>query len=456
MKKLISILMALALCFAAAVPAYATETTEATEPMELEAPPTEIYTAEELAAIAENPEGNYILMADLDMTGIAWKGLDFAGTFDGNGHAILNLTLAQPGDEMPLSYDGNSKKYETTYYGLFATMRNAEVKNLKLLNVRALVETDSPCFVAGIAGFMEYSTISDCTVEGTLELRAHDRMFGVGGIAGYGCGTVERCRADVTLICVDTDAATRDEQFLGGVYGTGFIAVYDSEIILDGYISEHGYVHSGGVVGMYMRYPYGMKQKGYICGTSVTGKITFFEHNSDRRAYCDAYCGENMAIWLILENNTDDFVEDERFQYDVELRPEMCEAPVYTETLIPSGCDTYGFTEYTCQTCGYTYRDHYTLTQHTVTQWSILVAPTTESEGLSVGYCDGCGMEFQRTEETLPPEPSTEPETVPAETQPAPEEEPEQESPNRWPAAAALALILPAAFIGMKKKRNKE
>ena len=40
-----------------------------------------------------------ILMADLDMTGIPWKALDLnGGSFDGNGHAILNLTLAEMGD----------------------------------------------------------------------------------------------------------------------------------------------------------------------------------------------------------------------------------------------------------------------------------------------------------------------------------------------------------------------
>lgn len=41
--------------------------------------PVEIYTSEDLQKIADDPGGDYILMADLDMTGIPWKALDLNG-----------------------------------------------------------------------------------------------------------------------------------------------------------------------------------------------------------------------------------------------------------------------------------------------------------------------------------------------------------------------------------------
>ena len=366
----------------------------------------EIYTWEDLQSMAEDPAGSYVLMADLDMTGIPWKSLDFCGSFDGNGHAILNLQLLEPGDERPDSCDGNRKLYETSYVGLFGTLRNAEVKNLQLLNVRAQVESDMPCFLAGIAGYAENSTITDCVVTGRLELRAHDRMFGVGGVVGYGSGAVERCKVDVTLICTDTDAATRDEQFLGGIYATGFIDVRDCEIVIDGYVSEHGYAHNGGIVGMYMEYPLGVGQTGWIMNNSVSGKITFFENNPDRRAYCAAFVGEALVNRYYMEGNTEKFQRDERWDKTVELRPEMCPEAVYTETVTAPGCDTYGYTQYQCSTCGYTYTDHYTLFQHSVTAWIVQEEPTTEKEGLSVAYCDRCNLEFRRTEPMLEPVPT--------------------------------------------------
>ena len=100
--------------------------------------PTEIHTAEDLLAIQEDPEGSYILMEDLDLSGVEWPCIDFSGSFDGNGHALLNLELSSPGAQTAITYDGNQKTYDTYFVGFFGTLRNATVKNLKLLNVRGL------------------------------------------------------------------------------------------------------------------------------------------------------------------------------------------------------------------------------------------------------------------------------------------------------------------------------
>ena len=83
-------------------------------------------------------------------------------------------------------------------------------------------------------------------------------MFGVGGFVGYGSGTLESCQGDFTLICTDTDAQTRDEQFMGGAYAAGHLNVKDCTVAIDGYDSDHGYVHNGGLVGMYIFYPAGL------------------------------------------------------------------------------------------------------------------------------------------------------------------------------------------------------
>ena len=110
-----------------AVPVFATEPAEPTEPAPA---PVEISTPEDLLRISQDPAGSYILVNDVDMAGFAWKSLDFTGTFDGNGYAILNLELSEPGDAKPDSVDGNKKAYETSYVGLFGTLIDAQVKNL--------------------------------------------------------------------------------------------------------------------------------------------------------------------------------------------------------------------------------------------------------------------------------------------------------------------------------------
>ena len=402
--------------------------------------PTEIYTPEDLAAMAEDPTGSYILMNDLDMSGIPWQSLDFQGELDGNGHAILNLSPTCPGPETHICYDGNLRSYEPEYYGLFATLKQATVKNLSLLNVRTLVETDNPCYLAGIAGYCEGSTISGCTVTGTLELRAHEKLFGVAGLVGYGNGIVENCQVEVTLICVDTDTLTRDEQFLGGVYGHGYFHVRGCTIAIDGYVSEHGYCHNGGIGGMHMRYPAAHSDPCQFTGNTVTGRITFYEANTDRRAYCDAYIGEYLETNYREADNTQDFLRDEIWQYTQELRPCMCQDPAYTAEVTAPDCQNFGFTTHTCQSCGYTFRDAYTLKVHTPGTWRITREPTTQEPGEKSATCVTCDYLFTEALETLPPE--TTADTVPT-------EDPLPTQPQETPAQEAPGIVLPAVGIAV-------
>lgn len=415
-----------------------------------------IRTVEDLLAIAEDPAGSYLLVEDLDMTGVEWKPLDFSGTFDGAGHAILNLELTQVGDTRAEAYDGNRKAYDASYAGLFGTLQNAEIINLKLLNVRGVLETDEPVFMGGLAGYMYESTITECTVTGNMELRAHNQIFGIGGLIGFGSGWVNGCNVDVTLTCTDTDAATKDEQFLGGVYSTGFIDVVDTIVNVDGYASEHGYAHNGGIVGMYLQHPLGTGRTGWIIRNTVSGKITFFEDNADRRAYCAPFAGEILVASHNMYENMQYFTRDERWSFDQELRPCMCENPTYVETVTAPGCESFGFTTYECPTCGFVDTDHYTLYQHSVTEWEVLEPSTLKTEGTSEGKCDLCGDKVQRKDPLL-----EEPETVateaqkPTETLP-PEPEVEEKPSLLFPvlALATAGLTVLAAFVARSTRKK--
>ena len=428
----------------------------AVEEAETEPPaavPVEISTPEDLLGMAQDPAGSYILVNDVDMTGVVWKSLDFTGTFDGNGYAILNLELSEPGDARPASVDGNRKKYETSYVGMFGTLTDAEVKDLKLLGVHGLIQSDEPCYVGGIAGYMNRSVISGCTVSGILELQAHNRMFGIGGLVGYGAGRFENCHVDVTLICIDTDEKTRDEQFLGGILANGFADIENCLVQIDGYVSEFGYCHNGGLVGMLYHHPLG----DWICtiaNNSVSGKITFFECNTNRRAYCAALVGEPLTKKKNITDNTEDFLRDERKEYDVQLRPEMCENPAYTDTVIPSGCDSYGYISHTCSSCGYTYCDAYRVPEHIPGEYVRIKEPTVTQEGLEVATCP-CGLEYRRTVEKLPPPPTTLPTVAQTEEAivPLPEKEPFPLALALGLAAAAAAVIGAVCFLLRKKKR---
>lgn len=447
MRKIGSILLLFLFLLNLIPAAAAAETEPATDAVE-------IYTVEDLRAMAQDPLGNYILMEDLDMAGVEWLPLDFQGTFNGNGKSILNLTLTRPGKETALSYDGNQVSYETAFVGLFGVLRNAVVENLKLLNVRCVIETEEPMFVGGIAGFCQDSKILSCEVRGTLELRAGNGIYGVGGVAGYGSGAIENTSVDVTLITVDTVPDTKGEQFLGGVYGTGFLDSTNNSVKIAGYISEYGYVHSGGITGMYMQQPLGAGVSGRMTGNSVTGQITFFEHNENRRAYCAAYAGETLAQTYTRNNNKENFQRKEIWSDTTELRPCTCEEPSFEESVREPSCNAFGYTTYVCTGCGYTTVDHYTLPAHSITQWHTTVVPTTQTEGLSTAICDDCRKEFTRVEPKLEPAPTEEPQV--------PMTEPVLAQPKKtvnWQlpmmGGGFLLLMALAAVVGCVNRKKK-
>ncbi len=327
---------------------------------------TVIMTAEELMQIYANPAGSYALGADIDMSGVAWKPVDFTGTFDGNNYAILNLNINQLGDSTAKTYDGNMIEYDSYFAGFFGTLKGATVSNLKILGVNVDIDTDKSCFAAGISGYMEDAHIINCVMEGNVKLTTTGPSFGIAGIAGFGKGSIENCTADMTLICIDKDVEQKDEQFMGGAYAAGYIDVKDTTVHIQGFDSDHGYVHNGGLVGMYILYPENTGYEGYILNNHVSGFIQFFEDNEDRRAYCETFIGEIMN-WTFETDDVfhtgiyddDNFERDEIFGYDHDLMPCKCGNNVYVDSVVESTETINGYTEHKCSDCGYYYRDSY-------------------------------------------------------------------------------------------------
>ena len=69
--------------------------------------PCEISSAEELSLLRETPDGDFVLTADIDMTGVDWQPIAFSGTLDGGGHTIYNLTVSSLGADRAETVDGN-------------------------------------------------------------------------------------------------------------------------------------------------------------------------------------------------------------------------------------------------------------------------------------------------------------------------------------------------------------
>lgn len=323
--------------------------------------PIPLATAADLAGIRDNPAASYVLTRHINLAGVNWVPIPFSGRLDGGGYSIYNLRIQAPGPDRAEAVDGNHKRYDTRFAGLFSVVRGAEISNLHLRNIQLDVTTEDNCFAAGLAGFAEDTAITNCSVTGRIRLTQSAKMTGVGGLVGFGLVQVKDSKADVELVFVDTNKRVKCEQFLGGILACGYGDIEGCTVKLQGYASVFGYVHNGGLVGMYhVHRKADEKRKGYVKGCSVDAFITFFERNDNRRAYSKAYLGEKLnKLVKLSDNQTIAFQSKEVRKYKTPLLPEKDENPAYQAAVTPPTADSWGYTTYTCPECGYSYTDEY-------------------------------------------------------------------------------------------------
>ena len=191
---------------------------------------TPIYDIEDLYAVRNNLSGNYILMADIDMTedtasggdwdvnGEGWLpiGTDsdnaFSGVFDGNGHSIIGMRIdGQSGRFAGLFGYSTGKianvkivaaniQSQSVHTGaLVGYVKQGSIDNIAIINSSVSQEYSSANYGGVVGCAIDNSVISNCFVSGTVKYigntsGGYNSLKG-GGIVGYvykGC-IVENC-----------------------------------------------------------------------------------------------------------------------------------------------------------------------------------------------------------------------------------------------------------------------
>lgn len=361
-----------------------------------------ITTRQELEAIRQDPSASYRLDADIDLGEGDWLPIPLTGTLNGNGHTLYNLRIRSVGEETAQTVDGNHKTYDTRLAGLFSAVTGGEIRDLNILGADLQVTSQDHCFAGILAGAIADTTIRNCSVSGRAGLYTTGVMVGLGGIAGFGLGTIENCSVEAELTFADRrdpENYPRCEQFMGGILACGNCTMNGNTVKLRGYDSCWGYVHNGGIVGLHYRYNW-EDPVGEICGNRVEGTITFFENNPDRRAYCQAIGGEVITESARIQDNEENFHRDERFQQTRELKAHSCEKEDFEEIPVAHTGEDFGYTLCRCRTCGYEYRKDYMAPGHKPGDWEILEEPDYEKAGQRQCRCTLCGEVAVR--ETIP------------------------------------------------------
>ena len=223
--------------------------------------PYKIQNVEDLKKLAKKVNSGttyertyFKLTANIDLnnepnwTPIGKSGLPFQGTFDGYGYQITNLKISNGGQ----------------YAGLFGHTEGAVIKSC---NVTGKINGYN--YTGGIVGYADANTkILNCSFQGNVKGKGEGRggivgyMSGggevsgcfvtgtvtgdkeVGGIAGYGVGTIKNCYALANVTATATATATGVNA--GGIAGYAY-GVTIENCYYSGEVSAKNY--AGGIAG---------------------------------------------------------------------------------------------------------------------------------------------------------------------------------------------------------------
>lgn len=155
-----------------------------------------ISTAEELVEIlkATEGEGYFELTEDIDLSGYDWEPLFLAGTFNGNGYALRNVTIT--GAAKGSSYVGLFYNWGLTP-GAEGYVTNLTLTNIKIdVNVLEGKQYET-AYVGPFAG--NVGSINNCTVSGSVTVTGGENMPVDGRIEMTGLKNASNCRVDLDM-----------------------------------------------------------------------------------------------------------------------------------------------------------------------------------------------------------------------------------------------------------------
>lgn len=244
----------------------------------------EITTAEELAAIAQNKSGAYILKANIDLSSYGeWNpiggppmGNQFTGVFiNPDGYVISNLRISSASSVTESPNGGVNG-------GLFGSIIEAYIDGILLENVYIDVSDDqdewATSIAGGIAGSVSKSVIRNCYVSGYVIAQ-----YFAGGIAGSNNWSLYEHNYFWGEVILQNGPLPNREMGAGGIVGFSHTRYEDGGIVdchVFGTVS--GNAHTGGIVGSYVGERFvGNTFEGTVIGAGSVDPLIGFDRNAN-------------------------------------------------------------------------------------------------------------------------------------------------------------------------------
>ena len=202
-----------------------------------------INTKDDLVALqnltnsGKNTAGvNFILGADIDMSGVNWTGIGstesnaFKGNLDGNGYTISNLTSSSA--SLFKHVKGNQTSVTDSATGVTTTATQGVIKNVVLTNLKVTASGDE---IGGLIGKSQSAYVENCFTQGTISGRSW-----MGGLIGHNIkSSVQNSTANVGV------SATGN--CIGGLIGHDTNGVIQNTVSMGAVKANNGSV--GGFIG---------------------------------------------------------------------------------------------------------------------------------------------------------------------------------------------------------------
>lgn len=228
-----------------------------------------VYTVDGLLAwneaVQDDSGINCVLAADMDLNGIEWPSIQsFSGNFDGQGHAITNLTVAREGNEAGFINISNRRSViknltlvnpniALTYTSYFSRAGAVVGSNGgTILNCHVIGGTVSSLGCSGgITGWQDEEYLNTGAIVGCSSSAEVFGSYAVGGIMGRALHSVkiEACWATGKVSC-EPISGTTDKEYIGGITGDGGGRPVNCYWNVSGPIYCHGsseYLRDGGI-----------------------------------------------------------------------------------------------------------------------------------------------------------------------------------------------------------------
>ena len=196
-----------------------------------------------------------VIAPDTPDTSNSFDGIPFQGIFDGDGHAVSNLTIYGT--------------YGRSYFGLFGNVdgASAEVKNLKIINSN-INAANRGYYSGGLCGYNS-GNITNCSATGSFTVQDGgfmDPLNSHGGLCGANDGIISNSYATVSL------TGGENVQGLGGLCGYNHSPGTINNCYSTGSV-EGGYDldHSGGLCG----WNWGTISNCYSTGSVIGGSYSW-------------------------------------------------------------------------------------------------------------------------------------------------------------------------------------